>query len=117
MYKLNISPTYVKPNRIFIYLQHMGVPLYQSSFDAYSFMVLLMSEPVFYRTVKADLKLSEIWESMWMPEEYEDVIQGLENLHRTDKDITALQIVQFLSRFRLRCDGIEMVWQQLRRSK
>ena len=112
IYRLSNSSSYIKYNLMFIYLQHMGVPLYQSSFDAYSYMIMLMSNKAFYGAVMEDTKLFSIWRSMWLPEEFDDVLDKIRILH--SGEITPMKILSFLSKHGLRCDCTEMVWTSLR---
>lgn len=101
-----------KFNMLFLYMQHLGIPLYQSSFDIYSFMTLLMSNRAFYGGVSEDAIIFEIWKSMWLPSEFNDVNISMRDFH-VYETMTKLDIVKFLSKYQLRCDVNSLLWQSL----
>ena len=113
VYRLSNQPGYTRHNLTFIYLQHMGIPLYQSSFNSYSYMVLLMSTQAFYGAVMEDATLYTVWRSMWLPSEFDSVSEKIKDLHGDD-EITQIDIIRFLAKYSLRCDCTEMVWKLLR---
>jgi hypothetical protein len=101
-----------KFDMLFSYMQHLGIPLYQSSFDIYSFMILLMSNRAFYGGVSEDATLFDIWKSMWVPSEFNDINISMRDFHEYET-ISKLDIIKFLSKYRLRCDINNKLWQSL----
>jgi hypothetical protein len=110
---------------LFTHLQHLGIPLYQSSFDLYVLWSLLMCIPEFYESVMRENSLRRTWEELWLPEEYEDLREEIESYakpkRRRDgsgcgKCVTRNEMIGILRRFRLRCDATEAAWKMLRDS-
>jgi len=101
-----------KFDMLFLYMQHLGVPLYQSSFDIYSFMILLMSNRAFYGGVSEDATLFDLWKSMWVPSEFNDINISMRDFHVYEK-ISKFDIIRFLSKYRLRCDINNLLWKSL----
>jgi len=105
---------------LFSYLQHLGIPLYQSSFDLYTLWTMMMCYEEFYDSVMKTEELKQIWEEMWVPEEYNDVDSQLKNIHRDrrtsiSKGTSRLELIRFLAQFRLRCDGTILAWSRIKR--
>ncbi len=123
VYRINTSSssTIEKNGILFSYFQHLGIPLYQSSFDLYTLWLMLMTFPKFYDSVMSDTNLKRVWISLWVPEEYDNMDIRLRKIH-TDKATNIkcsmgtdrLELIRFLSDFRLRCDATDMVWDQLK---
>ncbi len=114
VYQLRDAENNVKYETLFLYLQHLGIPLYQSSFDTYSFMVMLMSNFSFYGGVSEDPQLFEIWKSMWLPHQFNDVNIDIRKFHSPESNlgtlVSRIDIVEFLSKYKLRCDVNDLLW-------
>ena len=96
------------------YVRYLGIPLFYSSFDLYSYFISLMCVNEFYNEVIApgNNKLLKIWEQLWLPDEYEKVSQQLVIFRQKNK--TEFEdILNFLSNFHLRCDALELTWESL----
>lgn len=101
-----------KDSLIFHYMQNLGIPLYQSSFDIYSFFVLLMGNDPFYKGVSEDPILYDLWKSMWMPEELHGVETDIKKFHSVER-MNKGDIMSVLSDRSLRCDVNRMLWKKL----
>ena len=86
---------------------------YQSSFNVYSFVVLLMSNFAFYGGVSEDEKIFQLWKSMWLPHEFTNVNVGIRKYHQQDF-ISSEDIEQFISNYSLRCDVDNLLWSSLK---
>ena len=113
VYKIDSKYHGPKFESLFLYMQHLGIPLYQSSFDIYSFMVLLMSNSAFYGGVSENSTLFEIWKSMWLPSEFSDVNVSIREFHSIDI-LDKVDIVMFLSKYQLRCDVSNLLWETIK---
>jgi hypothetical protein len=60
---------------VFIAMNRTGIPIYIGSFDLYCFFISLMCDKSFYSSVVKDKKLSFIWESMWLSDDYQEINQ------------------------------------------
>ena len=87
------------------YVRHLGIPLFYSSFDVYSFFISLMTNDTFYNTVLENNCLKSIWEQLWNPDQYEDMMEDFE-LFRGKGIYTYQNNVDFLSKYFLRCDAL-----------
>lgn len=99
------------------YVQHLGIPLFHSSFDLYAFWVALMCESPFYQAVHNDQPLLDIWRQLWNPSEYDTMMNELQIVRqRSEHDVPLApsDIVTFVSSYYLRCDALENTWQHLK---
>lgn len=110
-----------KPNNnpteaiLFMYIKHLGLPIYQSSFDIYGFMISLMADRSFYTTVMNDDSMYLLWRGMWLPEEFEMVQDKIQKLHNSPDPVTRVdKVLRFLAGFGLRCDMIEHGWNMIK---
>ncbi len=92
-----------------IYTRNLGIPLFHSSFDFYCFLVGLMSNIDFYNSVTNDEELLNIWESIWIKEEYDDVKNNIKNLGNDFESI-----IKFISKYHLRCNCVNYVWSKFK---
>lgn len=76
---------------IYYYIRHIGFPLYVGSFDFYSFMSSLMSNPIFSDTCYNNTSLYEIWSMMWLEEDFNSSLDHIRGKW-------------------LRCDIINLIW-------
>jgi hypothetical protein len=114
-YKLRDPYKYIKSSVLFMYMKHLGLPIYTSSFDAYAFMIVLMSERSFYTAVLHDNKLNTFWKNMWLnTEDYEKVNTRLEKFHEHPKEISCNDVLHIISNLSLRCDMIAYGWNQVK---
>ena len=99
------------------YLRHIGIPLFQSSFDLYMFLSALMSESVFYYTVCNDTEILNIWRELWHPKEYDDVMACLAEIRKNEGKETPsfTTLLHSLSKFIFRCDALENTWRRLQK--
>ena len=114
-YKLKNPSSHLQESIIYMYMKHLGLPLFQSSFDAYSFIIVLMSNPYFYCSVIDDPSLFDFWKSLWIPSEFQKVNENVKLLH-SDPDSTSkfYKILIFLSNYHLRCDLISHAFSHIR---
>jgi len=92
-------------------LKSMGYPMFQSSLNTYVMLISLMSEPQIRKTVYASDRLSDIFSSMFAPQQYNDLVIELEKLNN---DSTNDDILEVLSKYYLRCDGTQHMWNKLK---
>lgn len=75
-------------------------------------MILLMSNRAFYGGVSEDATLFDLWKSMWVPSEFNDINISMRDFHVYEK-ISKFDIIRFLSKYRLRCDINNLLWKSL----
>jgi len=114
-YKIKNPKNSVKESVLFMYVQHLGIPLYQASFDGYAFLINLMAESSFYSTVVNDKKLLKFWNSLWLPEEIKIINQRLSLLHDSPLSFQNInETLTILSNLNLRCNMIDFAWNQIK---
>lgn len=89
-------------------IRHIGFPLYSCSLDFYCFIVSLMCDVKFYRTLYQNENLYLLWSSMWLSSEIslvEQRIRESQNLPHTN-----LLITNIINNIHLRCDIINHLW-------
>jgi hypothetical protein len=94
--------------RLFRSLLRMGVPVFASSFELYSFFVVLMCHYPFYESVIRSEQLSAVWRSIWSPEDYERVNASIKEQHHKECDLEKVLVNKHL-----RCDALDVVWSVL----
>uniref|UniRef100_A0A6C0AFB4 Uncharacterized protein n=1 Tax=viral metagenome TaxID=1070528 RepID=A0A6C0AFB4_9ZZZZ len=99
-YKIGKNPT-----SFLGYVKNLGIPLFYSSFDIYSFFVSLMCNDNFYNDVLKNTELLNLWKNLWNPKEYNDIMEDFENLRHNK-----ISIPHFLGQYFLRCDALEITW-------
>lgn len=114
IYRIKDSFKHFQEALIFMYIKHLGFPVYQSSFDVYGFMVSLMSEPSFFSTVMRDESMYLLWRNMWLPEEFEIIQEKMRKLHETDSMTRVSKVLRVLSGFGLRCNMINYGWDMIK---
>ena len=115
VYKLKNPYKYIKSSILFMYMKHLGLPVYAASFDAYAFMMILMSERSFYTSVMHNEKLKQFWRNMWVNnEDFEKINYRLQEFHENPKTVQEKDILVLLSDLHLRCDMIEFGWNQIK---
>ena len=115
VYRLKDPIKYVKSKYLFLYMKHLGLPVYASSFDAYSFMIVLMCERAFYTSVMSDSKLKTFWKNMWISKEDFNIIsERITNYHEKTTPIESLDVFKILTDINLRCDMIDFGWEKIR---
>jgi len=111
VYSLRNPCKNIKSSILFMYMKHLGLPVYSSSFDAYSFMVVLMAERSFYSSVMNDKKLKSFWRSMFVNDtDYDKINYRLTDLHEDPKELVLQDVLITLSELSLRCDMIDFGW-------
>lgn len=108
-YKLN-------PTSYQAYVRNLGIPLFEGSYDLYAFWAGLMCEDVFYTGIKKDKQLMDVWQDLFDYKEYEDMMNDLKLLRqRPANEIspTSDELLEVLSKYHLRCDALNHVWNQL----
>ena len=115
IYRLKDPVNNINEALLFMYIKHLGLPIYQSSFDAYGFMISLMADRSFYVSVMNDDSMYLLWRSMWLPEEFETVQDKIQKLHNSPDPVTRVdKVLRFLAGFGLRCDMIEHGWNMIK---
>jgi hypothetical protein len=90
----------------------MGIPLFHSSFELYSFLISLLKyqNGYFLKILHKNLKLTEVWKQMWIENNYEEVMLNFKNLPNNP---SSTDILIFLSNYYLRCDGMNFFMESL----
>ena len=115
VYSLRNPCKSIKSSILFMYMKHLGLPVYAASFDAYSFMVVLMAERSFYSAINCDKTLSKFWRSMFVNEsDFEKINMRLIDLHESPETIKLNDILLLLSDLSLRCDMIDFAWNSIK---
>ena len=114
IYKIKDPNKCVKASLLFMYIQHLGLPVYQASFDAYAFMMVLLSERSFYSTLMGDIELEKFFRSMFICEDDYNIIKNrLLNIHDITTGITSKEVLKLLADVSLRCDMIDYGWENI----
>jgi hypothetical protein len=115
IYRLRDPSIHIQETLLFMYIKHLGLPIYQSSFDAYGFMITLMADRSFYTAVMNEDFMYLLWRGMWLPEEFEIVQDKIQKLHNSPDPVTRVdKVLRFLAGFGLRCDMIEHGWNMIK---
>ena len=110
-YRLKNPSQYIKESVMFMYMKHLGLPVYASSFDAYAFMVVLLCERSFHSGVMSNTILAKFWRDMWInDEDYVKVSRRISEYHETTSIITTNDVLKIISNLSLRCDMIDFGW-------
>lgn len=116
IYRLKDPNKHFQEALLFMYIKHLGLPIYQSSFDAYGFMISLMAERSFYVTVMSDESMYMLWRGMWLPEEFEAIQDKIQKLHNSPDPVTRVdKVFRVLAGFGLRCDMIDHGWNMIKK--
>ena len=100
-----------KSNLLFMYMKHLGLPVYSSSFDSYAFMLVLMGERSFYSSLMSDKKLSKFWRHMFINDsDFEKINNRITDFHETSKSVKLEDILSLLKDLSLRCDMTDFAW-------
>ena len=114
-YKLNDPTKNLTETILFMYIKHLGLPIYQSSFDLYGFMVTLMSDRSFYATVMSDEGLYELWKGMWDPSEFDIIQAKMLKLHDSPDPMTRVdKVLRTLAGFNLKCEVLNLGWNYIK---
>jgi hypothetical protein len=115
VYRLKDPKKHIKSTVLYTYMKHLGLPIYSASFDAYAFMILLMSDKSFYSTCFNDKKLKTFWRNMWVYEnDFQEINSKLEYIQEEKTFLDHNDILTILSGLSLRCDMIEHGWNLLK---
>lgn len=96
--------SYKIENDILPYIKYLGIPLFHSSYDLYSFLIEFMYIKDFKISVVNDEVLSNIWKQLWLKDEYEEIMLKFENEYDPN----------FLKNFHLRCDALNITWESIK---
>jgi hypothetical protein len=86
-----------------MFMKHVGAPLYNSSYDIYSFIFSLMKKEQFYNGVMESERLTEIWRGMWLPFQLEEVNEYLERVNHHEEVEDNGDMINYY----LRCDVLD----------
>lgn len=92
------------------YIQHLGTPLFTSSYDFYAFLISLMAEQSFCNALCADFSLHDLFKSLFVQSELENLMIDITALQRLPHVPTHTDIVKVLCKYNLRCDVISYAW-------
>ena len=111
VYKLKNPCKCVKASILFIYMKHLGLPVYTSSFDAYAFMTVLMCERSFYTTILSNPELHKFWRDMFvLQDDFDTINTRVKEIHEKTKHVDLHDILKLLADLQLRCDMIDFGW-------
>lgn len=104
--------TYKIPDSLMVYYIHnLGIPLYHSSLDLYVYIVNLMTNSHMRQFVLSDNLLYNLWKNLWMPDEFNIVMDLLPN-----KPLFIKEMLTFLSNFSLKCSALAILIDLIRSS-
>lgn len=106
----NISQSLSQMPGSYCQIHHDNASNYQSSYDIYSFIILLMSNFAFYGGVSEDEKLFHMWKSIWTPCDFNNINVDIRKFHKYDV-ITSKDIEKILSKYFLRFDASDLLWE------
>jgi len=93
-----------------INLRRLGVPIYNTSFDLYTFLISLCTQSVFYNTLTTDPKLAKIWKSIWKPQDLKIITYRIQQAQaELNMDFSIEKIVEILSSLTLKCDFLQFL--------
>lgn len=93
-----------------INLRRLGIPIYNTSFDLYSFLISLCAQTPFYNTIILDSKLHKIWQSIWTDNDLKIINYRLSELHKNNIiDVEIEKITEILSSLTLKCDFLSFL--------
>ena len=91
-------------------LRRLGIPIYNTSFDLYCFLISLVAQPEFYQTLISDPSLSKVWKSIWSSSDIEIVNYRIGKIHEDNLfDLSIEKIVEILSTLTLKCDFLDFL--------
>lgn len=115
IYRLKDPQKNLQETVLFMYIKHLGLPIYQASFDAYAFVIALMADHSFYSAVMNDESMYLLWRKMWLPEEFSQVQDKILKLHESADPVTRVEkILRVLAGFGLRCDMTDYGWNMIK---
>ena len=89
-------------------LRRLGIPIFNTSFDLYCFLISLCVQPEFYQGIMSDLGLRGIFESIWTPKDYKIITERLKVKHLEENyNLEIERIVEIFSGVTLRCGFLE----------
>lgn len=95
-------------NQIYTRTRHMGIPFYKS-FDYYTVLISLLTQPEFYYIFFSTPELIEIfWEPIWSNEGYA-VADRIHEYLSQGKGRRISEVIDLLKGFRLKCDAVNRV--------
>jgi hypothetical protein len=100
VFDINLSPSYSFDQRLFDYLRQLGIPFYSSSINSYIVMIELMQNVKYRNLVLSSEMLTRLWQSLWLPDQYDDVM----------KNLTVKPTSYMLIKYSLRCDCVDFIW-------
>lgn len=88
------------------YTRYLGIPLFNSSFDLYAFLISFMVQKSFYNALHEDTNILQLWKTLFTVDEYDLIMVDIQMMKSTSYD----DILQLLSKYALRCDAITHMW-------
>lgn len=101
--------TYRINNSYSTYTNSLGIPLFHSSFDLYSFLISLLSNKNIYEIFMNNNILVNWLKDLFLPSQYLNLIIDLEKLHLIE-NISYQLIINLLSKYHLRCNSLKLSW-------
>lgn len=99
-YKIDINNWKIYQENI-----NIGIPLFHSSLELYSFLISLLklNNYYYYNILLTSLELLELWKQMWINNNYDEI---MDSFFKLSDNPTSTEILIFLSNYYLRCDGL-----------
>jgi serine/threonine protein kinase len=93
-----------------INLRKLGIPIYNTSFDLYAFLISLCAQTEFYNTLISDQQLSIVWKKIWIGMDLNVITYKLSEIHKDSIfDLKMEKITEILSSLTLRCDFLNFL--------
>ena len=95
-------------------LRRLGIPIFNTSFDLYCFIISLCLQPEFYQGIMNDSDLGKLFESIWTVKDYVIVTERLKEKHLIGEyNLDIIGVIEILSGLTLRCGFLEYLSQRL----
>lgn len=115
VYILKDPIKHIKASTMFMYMKHLGLPIFSSSFDLYAFLIVLLSEKSFYYTLVSSTLLKDFWKKLWVNnDDFQKINDRLKDHHDKASTINSVKVLQMLADLRLRCDAIDFAWNMIK---
>jgi hypothetical protein len=88
------------------YNNRLNIPIVNSSFDFYCFLISLLFEDSFYTTFMENIYLKNIWSNLWKKNELDSITKEI-NALKTKDELYYEEIAIFLSKYYLRTDAVK----------
>lgn len=94
-------------------MREYSVPIMDTSFEFYCYIISLMCEDSFYVSFMEDIHMQRIWYNLWLASEYAILMEDLQQL-KLNITVEQNDILNLLSKYTLRSDALKYFWDFLK---